>query len=277
VGKGRLFVEIKSVNHRFAEINIKMPGRMSVLESYIRSHLQGKFSRGKIDVFVKEREPLFGAMSITLDTELARRYERAIAKLRRELGIKRDIDFLNVVGLDRILRVDEEDGPYEKLWGQARSIIDKAAVNMQRMRQREGSFIHRDQVKRVAGLMRLIDRISELSSRGMERNIRKMKERIPADQPTPGIEPVRAQIEAQMIGRQDIAEELLRLKSHVVQYGHLMNRNEAVGRKLDFLLQEMNREANTIGSKASDAKVSQLVVECKAELERLREQVQNVE
>jgi uncharacterized protein (TIGR00255 family) len=277
VGKGRLFVEIKGVNHRFNEINIKIPPRMGVLESYIRKRVTSRFSRGKIDVFFKEKEPLFGGVSLSMDLPLARQYQRMLAKLRKDLGLSGSADLVEIVGLDRLLHVEEGEGAYERLWGQIERLLDAASAQVLAMRVREGEHIKRDQERRLAFFQKLISRIALQSEKSLEKHLARLRRKV-SDAAGPQVDEQRLQAEvAYLGGRQDIAEELLRLESHVKQYAEFLSLREPVGRKLDFLLQEMGREVNTIGSKASDARISQIVVDCKAELERLREQIQNVE
>lgn len=278
VGKGRLFVEIKSVNHRFSEFNIKIPPRMGVLESHVRRRLQPIFQRGKVDVFFKEKEPLFGGVTVSVDTELARTYHKLIGKLRRDLGLKVDGDFLDVVGLDRILRVEEHEGSYEKLWGQVEGLLRRATQNVISMQAKEGAHLMRDQEKRLSVIRGYIKKIRSQSARVLDQHFERVRRKVSGGSEGGAIDEQRLQQEVAFLGgRQDIAEELTRLDSHVKQYGDLMRKKEPVGRKLDFLLQEMNREINTIGAKAADARISQMVVDCKSELERLKEQVQNVE
>jgi len=277
VGKGRLFVEVKSVNHRFNEINVKIPPRMGVLESHIRKRLVEKFPRGKVDVFFKEKEPLFGGMTISLDMEMARQYKRLLGRARKDLGIEARGDFLQIVGLDRVLRVEEKEGSYERLWSQIARLVDQAVRGVVTMRAKEGEHIKQDQRKRLAKIRELTKRVRRQSDAALGRHFARLRKKV---QGAAGqqVDEQRLQAEvAYLGGRQDIAEELIRLESHVKQYGGLLNSREPVGRKLDFLLQEMGREVNTIGAKAGDAKISQLVVDCKSELERLREQVQNVQ
>ena len=277
VGRGRLFVEVKSVNHRFNEINVKIPPRMGVLESHIRKRLVAKFPRGKVDVFFKEKEPLFGGVTIALDTELARQYKRLLVKARRDLGIEARGDFLQIVGLDRVLRVHEKEGSYERLWAQISRLVDQAAKGVLVMRAKEGEHIKGDQRKRLVRLQELTKRIRRHSDAALSRHFDRLRKKVQGAAGTQ-VDEQRLQAEvAYLGGRQDIAEELIRLESHAKQYRALLGKREPVGRKLDFLLQEMGREVNTIGAKAADAKISQLVVDCKSELERLREQVQNVQ
>ncbi len=277
VGKGRLFVEIKSVNHRFNEVNVKIPPRMGALESRIRKYLSSQFPRGKVDVFFKEKEPLFGEVEITLDTQMARKFKRLLERARRDLGIEARGDFLQIVGLDRIIRIEEKEGSYEKLWSQISKLINSAASGVSVMRKREGQHIRLDQQRRLKRVGALIKKIRKQSDEALRRHFSRLRKKVQGAA-GPQVDEQRLQAEvAYLGGRQDIAEELIRLESHVKQYSGLLKQKDAVGRKLDFLLQEMGREINTIGAKGSDAKISQLVVESKSELERLREQIQNVQ
>jgi len=277
VGKGRLFIEIKSINHRFCEINVKIPNRMGALESHIRSKIAARFTRGKIDVFFKEKEPLFGGVSISLDMELAREYQRLLKRLEKELGVSAEEGFLQSVGLERILRVQEREGQYEKLWSRISKLVDLACRQAAAMRVKEGAHIANDQRKRLTGLLKMIAQIKKMSDSALGNHLSRLRLKVSTSAKT-AVDEQRLQEEvAYLGGRQDIAEELLRLESHVKQYLQMIRSKEPVGRKLDFLLQEMHREINTIGSKAADAKISQKVVDCKSELERLREQIQNVQ
>ena len=277
VGKGRLYIEIKSVNHRFSEINTKIPGRMGVLESRIRNQLKPNFSRGKVDVFFKEKESLFGGSVVRVDVATAKKYKSNIAKLRKELGLKGEYDFMGLIGLDRILKVEESTGSYERLWGQVSKLLKQASTQAMKMREKEGRHILRDQKLRLKGIATLVKKVKSLADKAQQRNIARLRKKVSAN--GGGVtDEQRLQAEvAYLGGRQDIAEELVRLESHIKQYGDFIKAKGAVGRRVDFLIQEMNREINTIGAKASDAKISQIVVNCKAELERLKEQIQNVE
>ena len=278
VGKGRLFVEIKSINHRFSEYNVKIPPRMGVLESHIRRYLQPIFQRGKVDVYFKEKEPLFGGVEVSVDMEMARKYRKLLSRLEKELGVKCGDNFLEIVGLDRILHVKEHEGSYERLWGQIGGLIRRATENVISMQTKEGAHLMRDQEKRLTLIRGLVKKIRSQSARVLDQHFDRVRRKVSGGHEGGAVDEQRLQQEVAFLGgRQDIAEELTRLESHAKQYAGLMKKKEPVGRKLDFLLQEMNREINTIGSKAADASISQMVVDCKAELERLKEQIQNVE
>lgn len=275
VGRGLLFIEVKTVNHRFCDINVKMPPKMGVLESHIKKTMENKYLRGKFDVFVKEIKPLFGDLELTVDLDLAKKYQHGLKKLIRILNLKCSDEFLHYVSLDHFVTLREKEGSYERLWKDIGNILNRACDHVDRMRNQEGRYLQMDQQKRVAFIKKLVQKIKKYSLNSIEKNKARVRKRVEEFGP---IDEQRLATEVAFIGsRQDIAEEVTRLQSHIEQYNKLVLGKGAVGRKLDFLLQEINREVNTIGSKASDVSISQLVVECKTELERLREQVQNVE
>lgn len=277
VGRGRLFIEIKSINHRFCEVLVKLPGKMGSLDGPIRREMQKRFHRGKIEVFLKEKSPLFGGMKLSLDLELAHSYQAAFRKLSKALGESSKRSFLDQANFDRFIVAEERDGSYERLWASISRLMRRAAVQVERMRTTEGRHLEKDQRRRLIHIKKLVEKIERQSSRAFDQHVHRMKQNM-ATGSGPSRDESRLHEEAAyLVGRQDIAEELTRLLSHVHQYEKLLNGSGAVGRKLDFLLQEMHREINTIGAKGADASISQHVVECKAELERLREQVQNVE
>lgn len=275
VGKGLLFVEVKSVNHRFCEINVKQPPKMGVLESYIKKYLQNRYIRGKIDVFIKEKTPLFGDVALTVDSELAKKYQNCLKKLKRELKLTTTDEFLHYVGLDHFVTLKEKEGDYSRLWKEIEVLLNKACSNVEEMRHREGKYIQVDQQKRIRLIKKMVIQIEKYSARALDKHRNRVRKIISK---SGQVDEQRLETEvAYLGGRQDIAEELTRLESHINQYASLVKEKGSVGRKLDFLLQEVNREINTIGSKAADADISTLVVNCKSELERLREQVQNIE
>ncbi len=276
VGKGRLFLEVKSVNHRFCDINVKLPPKMGVLEPYIRKYLQNEFARGKIDVFLKEKAPLFGGLKLSIDVDLALQYQRNFKKLARIMNLPKDADFLRYVGMERFINLEEKEGSYEKMWRQVAQLLKKSSDHVRLMQRREGAHLLKDQQRLVQDLAKLVKRMHRETTRVLSQNEGRVRRRMQGANGGASDEQ-RLQMEVAFLGsRQDIAEELTRLESHIKQYRQLLLSKDTVGRKLDFLLQEMNREVNTIGSKAGDAVISRLVVDSKAALEKLREQVQNV-
>ncbi|MBI4211632.1 MAG: YicC family protein [Deltaproteobacteria bacterium] len=276
VGRGRLFVEVKSINHRFCEVVLKLPPKMGSIEGHMRKWLQERFHRGKIEVYMKEKSSLFGQAEFIVNEELAKGYRESFRKLRKSLGDNGPNDFLQYVDIERFITVIERDGDYERFWRSIERLLTVAAAHVDKMRTAEGRFIERDQRKRLKLLFKLIARIQFIAAKSVDQHVERLRRRMTKE--STHLDEEKIQAEAAFLGgRQDIAEELTRLQSHAHQYDKLLSSSGGLGRKLDFLLQEMNREINTIGSKAGDAKISQLVVDCKTELERLREQVQNIE
>lgn len=278
VGKGRLYVEVRGVNHRFTDFNIKIPPKMTILESKIRSYLRSNFPRGKVEVFFKEKGSLFGGTTISVDTKLAHKYLNVITRLRKELKLSGNNDFLQIIGIDRLLHVEEEEGSYGELWGQIEELLTKAVDHVLKMQLKEGRHILADHRRRLTKVHNLIGKIRKRSARAAGLFARRMRRKAEAGANKQAVSTQqKADMEAAIYGKLDIAEELTRLDSHLKQYSDFLHLNEPISRRLDFLLQEINREVNTVGSKASDARICQIVVELKTEVERLKEQVQNIQ
>lgn len=256
VGKGKVFVELRTVNHRYCDLLIKIPPKMGVLDPKIRKLLQGCIDRGKVDFFLKERLGVEPNVQLVINEPLVHQYQSVLRKLSRMAGQKAPRDLLDVVDIKDLLLVQEGEVSYEPLWPQVKRIVDLAVAKLNKMRVTEGRFLNQDQVKRVARIALLVRQIQKLAT---QNEVKLHNDDSP------------------MADRVDVAEEITRLQSHLNQYRGVLNAKGAIGRQLDFLLQEMNREINTIGSKALNVSISKLVIEAKSELEKLREQAQNIE
>lgn len=256
VGKGRLYLEIKTINHRYCELACKMPPRMGGLENGLREYLQTRLQRGRIEIFLKELEPVFGKTTLALNIDLARSYQKAFQRLQKALHLKGKADFLSLTRLEPFVQAQEPTGNYLGYLPAIQRLAQQALTQVERMRKKEGDYLLRDQKKRLKSLQRFLNRIQ---ARGKVNS----QKRLHAENSN-GIE------------KTDTTEELIRLQSHVRQYAQLLASRAPVGRKLDFLIQEMHREINTIGAKAADAQISRDIVESKSLLENLREQVQNI-
>lgn len=256
VGRGKVFVEIRTVNHRYCDLMLKIPAKMGVLDPKVRKLLQGCIDRGKVDFFMKERIVIDPGVQLTINEPLVHQYQSVLRKLSRLLGQKVPSDLLNVVDVKDLLLVHEGEVSYEPLWSQIKRIVDQAVGKLNKMRAMEGKFLFQDQTKRVARIAQVVKQIHKLAAH----------------------DEVKLQnSDSSMAERVDVAEEITRLESHLSQYRGVLGQKGAIGRQLDFLLQEMNREINTIGSKALNVTISKLVIETKSELEKLREQAQNIE
>lgn len=259
VGRGRVFVEARTINHRYCDMIIKVPPKFGGLEVLMREFIRQKFERGRIEIFIKELQNVWGNGDFRPNLDLAKRYIKTVKKLRRDLNLAPLEDPLEKADYSSLIIHHEKITAPNSLWPDLKKVLNAAIEGVDRMRLQEGRYLLKDQLEHLNKLNNNLKAISK-KSRANE------KARVSTSTP-PSLE----------IAKQDITEEITRLSCHVQQYKKLLYSKETAGRKLDFLIQEMNREFNTIGAKACDAKVSQFVVEAKSEMERLREQVQNLE
>lgn len=258
VGKGTVYVELKTLNHRYCDVQLKIPPKFNVIDPRIRKVIQSRIARGKVDLFIKEKRGVEPTAVVTPNIERARAYQQCLRQLARQLG-GIPPPLLQVISLQELVRIEEPMVRYERYWKSIAVIVERALRQLERMRKAEGIHLLRDQTTRLRRLRGFVERIDRL-----------VDQVVNAQQ--------RAEMEGRMpIERLEITEEITRLQSHLVQYRRYCTQKGPIGRQLDFLLQEMNREINTIGSKGNNATISQLVVEAKSELEKLREQVQNIE
>ncbi len=266
VGRGRVILEVKTVNHRYCEIFFKIPPRFGFLEKDFRELLQSRLQRGKIEIFLKEVEPLAGEAELVLNVPLAKQYQKALQRLQKELGIPGKPNPLAWTSLDHFIHLRENGGDYTRYQKPIERILRKALAHVQTMRSKEGAFLKSDQTKRLRDFFKCVDRIKKVSRKDVaQRRLQQASTAL-----------FNNEVSASPFTKIDVTEEVIRLESHARQYRGLLKLKEPVGRKLDFLVQEMHREMNTIGAKAANAEISQTIVESKSLLENLREQVQNI-
>jgi uncharacterized protein (TIGR00255 family) len=275
---GRIIVEIRSVNHRYSEIFVKLPRTLLALENDVRKSIAERLKRGKIEIYIQQ-EGLIGAGSMpVVNIPLARAYYEAFSKMKESLGLYDAIP-LSLIATQKDLMITAESlNQAESLREAITTAVKEVVEKLDSMRLREGRILQEDLQKRRASILGLIVRITELAPAVVTQNAVKLKSRVSQLAADSGVDEQRlAQEIAFMADRCDITEELVRFNSHLKQLDETLELNEPVGRKLDFLLQELNREVNTIGSKANDAEITSFIVDLKAELEKIREQVQNIE
>ncbi|HEX6989644.1 MAG TPA: YicC/YloC family endoribonuclease [Bacillota bacterium] len=273
----RVEVEIRSVNHRYREIVARVPRELPGLEEPVRTEVAARIARGRVDVFVTA-QPLPGARPVRVDTELARRYHGALEQLRQELALPAPVDLALLAGLPGVVGVDEASSDIETCWLDVRPALDQALAALTGMRDAEGRALAADLAAAADRLAGLVETVAGRAPQVVEEYRARLTQRVQALADEVHVDPERLAAEVVLFAdRADIHEELVRLRSHLGQFRAALGLDEPVGRKLDFLLQEMNREVNTIGAKAHDAGIASTVVEMKAEIERMREQVQNVE
>lgn len=274
---GRCVVEIRTVNHRYGEVTVKLPRSFLAYEHDLRKAAGSRIKRGKADLFVQWEEAAGAAQVPPVNLAAARGYQAAFLELARELRLSPEIPLSLIVGQRNVLQeAAGEEQP--DLLPQVLQAVQAALDAHDTMRLREGEALERDLRERRQGLAELVVQVTERAPLVVEEYQVKLQQRLVKLLNDTELDPQRlAQEVALMADRCDVTEELVRLQSHFVQFDEALALTEPVGRKLDFLMQELNREVNTIGSKANDATVTALVVQLKAELERMREQVQNIE
>ncbi len=277
VGQGTFFAEVRSVNSRFLDLSCKLPPSMYVLEPDIKKIVQNKILRGKIDVFCKEKTPFAEAVELSVNRELVKQYRKCLDEIGNMLGSKASSHLLEVVDLKELVMFREKKVDMRSMWKQMEKVLHAAIAKYDAMRLREGQALKRDQNLRLSNILRVVLQIEKRSAQRAGESRKKIESRIRANI-NGGNSPLSQNGALSVTGeKSDITEEVTRLKSHIQQYRQMMQKSGAVGRQLDFLIQEMHREINTIGSKACDGTIAGLVVQTKAEVEKLREQVQNVE
>jgi uncharacterized protein (TIGR00255 family) len=275
----QLQVEVKSVNHRYLEMNIRLPRQWSRLEDAVKQKLRSSLQRGKLDAFVSIVRQTTENHVVTLDWSLADAYYNAAQQLRTKFGLPDTLTIQDFLQIPELIKLGEPSNDVDPLLQeQMLTCIDDALLELNLMRQTEGKHLQTDLAARLA-ILRALHQSMQLSApKVIEQYRQKLRIRLQdALAGLPYDEQRLLQEVALHIDRTNVDEELTRLESHFQQFSQLLEAKEPVGRKLDFLLQEMNREVNTIGSKANDSDLINDVVEMKAELEKMREQVQNIQ
>lgn len=271
-------IEIKSVNNRFNDINIKMPRNLNYLEEKVKREILNSVSRGKIEVFVTFYNNSDLGKNIKLNLDMAKLYIAELKKLSKEEEIIDNINVMDISKFPDVLNIRLEETAEETIEKELMTALKEAIKSFIDMREKEGSKIKQDLENRIKIISEKIEQISNISTGLVEEYIVKLETRIKELLKTDVVDETRLAQEVVIYSDKcSVEEEITRLKSHISQFLNLTNSNIAIGKKLDFLIQEMNRETNTIGSKANNLEITNLVVDVKTELENVREQVQNIE
>lgn len=270
-------LEVKTVNHRFLDLSFRLPRNVGFLEEILRRELTAAFQRGHMDVFVAYRNTRSDARQVRVDTALAGAYVEAARQVQEIAGTDEALSVAQLMAMPDVVQIaeaQEDQGAVEQLAGLA---LEGVIAEVRAMRAREGEALRRDLMEHLNALAQLRDRMADRAPLVPLAYRERLNARL-AELGAETVEPQRlAQEVALFADKCAIDEELSRLVSHIAQMRACLEEKGAVGRRLDFLTQEMNREVNTIGSKASDLEITQAVVAAKSEIEKLREQVQNVE
>ncbi len=274
----RTVFEIKSVNHRYFELQCRVPRGCGFLEETIKNLLAERVSRGKIDVYVSIEADENVAADVRINKSVARGYLVAIQEMCEFYGLRNDVTVSTIAGYPDVLTVSKAPENEEKLSEIVKTAGEQALESFIEMREREGEKLKNDVLERGKNIISIVEQIEERSPKIVEEYRNKLYERLKEVLDSTTIDPQRILTEAALFAdKTAVAEETVRLRSHFAQLENMLNSDMAIGRKLDFIVQEMNREANTIGSKVCDADLAHKVVDIKADIEKIREQIQNIE
>ncbi|MFC1524115.1 YicC/YloC family endoribonuclease [Thermodesulfobacteriota bacterium] len=270
--------EIRSVNHRYCDVNIKISKKYAALEERIRKEVSGFYNRGRIDITINSVGDNSKAYTLGANLTLAREYYQCLESIRQELNIENPPDLTQLVGYKDIVTVNENEEDLENIWGAVNKALILALQEGLRMREAEGRSLTSDLQSMLTTIFENIEEIDSAIPEIIAKKQATLQERLDNILKGVDIDQGRlAQEVAFLADKADITEELVRLRSHIKQFSQLLETSEPVGRRLDFLLQEFIREINTIASKIGDASVAHVTVGLKNEVEKMREQVQNLE
>lgn len=271
--------EVRTVNNRYLDLQLRLPKSYSHLENEVKSLVKNYITRGRINVFVNlNSNNDENGVGLTINKEPAKIYWKLIKELKKELKIPGKIKLDHLLHFTDVITYEEESRHNDETWGAIEKALTMALENLQQMRKQEGEELANDLRARIGSLNNRIIRIEEISAGRAGEELGRLREKVREIIAGTEIEESRLETEiAIMINRMDVTEECVRFKSHNKLFIDILQADDAGGRKMNFLLQEMTREANTIGAKASQADIAHLVVDIKEEIEKIREQVQNIE
>jgi len=271
-------VEVRSLNHRFLDIMLRLPKVLANFEQQVKEAVRLKVGRGRLNVVITLIHNNDGEPGLQVDEELAQNYKTMLENLQRKLGLKGELTLDHLLHFPDILNVENGASLPGEAWTCVEQALLAALDDLNAMRAREGQEIANDMRRRIDILQNKITQIEKRSTERGPEEFAKLRQRLSSMIDTRELDASRLEMELALLAdRVDVTEECIRFRSHNTLFLEALANEESAGRKLNFLLQEMNREANTIGAKASDAEIAHLVIELKEDVERLREQIQNIE
>lgn len=278
-GKNLSFsVEMKSVNHRYLDINIRMPKNLLSLEEKIRNIITKRLSRGKVDIFINSRNYSNNSGRAVVNLELAESYFECLQEIVKTLGVQDDISATQIARFGDVVTIEEKEENLDEIFNEIAPLVEESLDKMEEMRLREGNKLQEDILNKLSVIEKNVSEIEEIADLIPENYRKKLEERLEELLSGVNIDESRIAMEVAVLAdKAAVDEEITRLKSHISQMRTTLELTEPVGRKLDFIIQEMNREANTIASKSSDIGMTNRVIEIKNILEKIREQIQNIE
>ena len=274
----KLTIEVKSVNNRYLDYNVKLYRQYSFLEETIRECVSKVLSRGKVDIFVQFDTIDSDDTVITLNEDVAKGYLDALCQMSDKLGVTNDVTTTSLSRFSDVFTIEKKEQDKEQITLDVKQVLNEALCDLTDNRAREGERLKKFFDECILGIKDIINIIKERSPETVREYRERMKERISEILEGVEVDETRLLTEVGIFAdKVNISEEIIRFESHLKEYAHLLSSDVPVGRKLDFVIQELNREANTMGSKCNDFTISKAVVDLKSEIEKLREQVQNIE
>ena len=274
----RIVVEMKAVNHRYCDINMKMPKKLSFFESSIRAFMKKYVQRGKVDVFITYEDYTENNVTLRYNEELAAEYMAIFGKMADRFGIENDVKVSSLSRYPDVLMLEEAPVDEEELWQSLKKTLQGACEQLVDTRCQEGEHLKEDLLEKLGNMENLLDFIEERSPQTVEEHRRRLEEKVRELLSETAIDESRIAAETTIYADKIcVDEETVRLRSHIRSTREALIEGGSIGRKLDFIAQEMNREANTILSKASDLAIADKAIDLKTEIEKVREQIQNIE
>ncbi len=273
-----ILVEIRSVNHRYYEYNSRVPRAYNYIDEKLKALLKSGISRGKVDVSVTINNIEGRDTEVAVNKGVAEGYINALRSVADELCVADDLTLSNLIRLPDVFIVQKTPDNEDEIWSDVSKVAEEALSRFVAMRETEGEKMRSDVLSKADYIIEMVGKVEELSPQTVENYRERLYRKLSEVLEGKDIDQQRIVTEAAIFAEKiAVDEETVRLRSHISQLRELVNSNESIGRKLDFIVQEMNREVNTIGSKAQDLNITKIVVDMKAELEKIREQIQNIE
>lgn len=274
----KIVIEMKSVNHRYCDLNIKMPKKFNFFEAAIRNHLKKYIGRGKVDIFITYEDYTESNVCVKYNAELAKEYVRYLQQMSEDFALKSDLSAVSLSRFPEVLTLEEQSIDTDELWKELVVCLDEAAMQFVESRTKEGETLKQDLIAKLDGMIDMVDYIESVSPSLIESYRKRLEDKVKELLDGTAIDESRIATEVTIYADKIcVDEETVRLRSHIENTKAILLEGGNVGRKLDFIAQEMNREANTILSKADSLDVSNKAIDLKTEIEKVREQIQNIE
>ena len=271
-------IEIKSVNHKYNDITIKMPRSFTYLEDKIKKEISKNVSRGKIDVFISFENYSQEGKQVIINNELVKEYMEKLNLLAQQNNLNLNVPATEITKLPDVLTLKEVETDGQEIENELFETLQESIISFTQMRNQEGTRIKEDLKNRICEVEKNVEKVSQYATRLVEEYVVKLEERIKEILKVDIVDQSRLAMEVVLYADKcSVEEEITRLRSHIIQFRDLLEEEKPIGKKIDFLIQEMNRETNTIGSKSGNLEITNLVVDIKTELEDIREQIQNIE